>query len=572
MRARYKFGLWVLWLVLTGCAGANHPPQPPTKTGSLEPLRVDATQADLSQVAAPKDLVLVARAERLDNAAATLARWMNLPFDLRVLDTLGPGLSQTIIADAPIEAAVALAEASDTEVPQPHAVFSAGIASIDAGRKLFEKFGRRLEETSPGVWLTGDESPVACGLAQALGRAQVRIVCGDRRVDVETLLPYATRGLPLQAMGTSDLHIEVKLAPMRERYQQRLRQVKALAIPMALHELGFMDARISRPITDILYALGDEIIDVVDDMDNLAIDARIASDPERVDVTAALAFARAHSWSAQTLADARKRAASAPTLFFELPTDASMASFSSPHNPKSLDKLVHWLGSLLDGALSHIAVNAKVRDNLVRSTEQLNDAPSGPGVCAAAPAASNTSVTRDQDIVTKSMNAWQICATDQLPAAKLTAVLDAWVSVAADTAFRKFMGDKAIIFRRAVTPVGLPTGSAAYEAKLDVETIGRSLQKLLSDSEAPLNNCQEDCHRGQAVSAFNFHTRSARPKSRLVGFWYGCKACRVAFDLGEERRPRPHRCRARVSGAFPQCKCYCWRLSHGSAIRRALSQ
>jgi hypothetical protein len=490
-------------------------------------------------------LILVARAERLDRAIATLARWANLPFDVRMLDALGPGLSQTLLVDAPVEAAVALAESGDTEFSQPYAVFSAGIASVEAGRQMFEKFGRKLEETSSGVWFTVDQSPVACGLAPALGRAQARVVCGARRVDVESLLPYATRGLPLLAMGTSDLHIELKLAPMRERYGQQLRQGKAIAIPMAMHALGIGDARLSRPISEALAAIGDEIVDVIDDLDSIAIDSKIASNTEQIEVTNAVRFSGARSWSAQTLADTQKHAMPAPTLFFELPKDAGMATFVVPPNPKSLDKMIHGVGSLLDGALSHINVNPKARDNLIHSMEQLNDAPTGPRVCAVAPAASPADTLGQRDKFAEMMTTWQICAIDQMLAAKLTAPMDAWVNVAADRAFRKFVGEKAVTLRRRATPAGLPAGTVAYEAKLDWELLGRSLQKLVPNSESALNAAKKAAAEATRPSHFVF---IVVPDQARTWWGYGTDAKLVVSHLIQAKKSETDK----SLGAYPE--------------------
>jgi hypothetical protein len=368
-----------------------------------------------------------------------------------------------------------------------------------------------------------------------LGRAQVRVVCGARRVDVENLLPYATRGLPLLAMGTSDLHVEFQLAPIRERYGQRLRLIKAMAIPMALHELGISDPQVSRPVTDVLYALGDEIVDVIDDVDHLVLDARTAVDPERVDVTTALAFTRSHSWSAQTLADSAKRVAPAPALFFELPKDASMASFTAPPNPKALEKLVHRIGSLLDGALAHINVNAKVRDDLIRSLDQLNETRTGPAVCAAAPGASNANPKVDPDTLMESMPHWQLCAYDQQPAATFTAFLDAWARVAADSELRKILGDKALAFRRRAAPAGLPAGTVAYELHLDVDAIRGSLQRLVSDAGPASKAAKKDVN--EAKPAPRSILILVVPDGTRTWWGFGTDAKQVVAHLLFARKP-----------------------------------
>ncbi len=480
MRVRSLFGLGFCSLVFVGCGGAKPPAQAATPVAAA-PLRVESAKP-LTQVDAPKDLVLVARAEHLDQVVATIAHWMNLPFDLKMLDTLGPGLSQTLVVEAPVEAAVALADTGETEVPQPYAVFSAGISSLDAGRKLFEKFGRKLEETSPGVWLTTDESPVACGLAAALGRAQVRVVCGDRRVDVENLLPYATRGLPLLAMGTSDVHVELRVAPIRDRYQSRLRQIKALAIPMALHELGLTDARLSRPVTDILYALGDEVLDVVNDLDQITLDSKLVQNPDRVDLSTALAFTRAHSWSAQTLAAAAKTASPAPASFLELPRDSSMASYVTAQNPKSYENLVHRIVALMDGVLAHVNVNPKARDEFARSLDQFNASRTSSAACGAAPGSIDPGSPASKVNVLEAFSAWQVCAYDQQPTTAFTAVLDASARILADPNLRKVIDERALSFHKRAAGAGLPPATASYELTVDSTALVAAIAKIATNA------------------------------------------------------------------------------------------
>jgi hypothetical protein len=487
----------VLFSLIVGCGAPKQTTGQPAKAAPTGPLRVEKPQPDLSPVSAPKDLVLVGRAEHLDNAAATIARWMNLPFDMRMLDTLGAGLSQTLLADAPVEAAVALAEGGDTEVPQPYAVFSVGIASLDAGRTLLDKFGRKLEETTTGVWMTQDESPLTCAVAPAVGRASTRIVCGDRRVDVETLLPYVTRGLPLQAMGTSDVHIEVRLAPIRERYAQQLRQAKALAVPMALHELGISDTRLSRPITDALYALGDEVVDIIDDLDRIVLDSKLAEKTDHMDVSTTLDFTRAHSWSAQVLADAAKRMSAAPSSLNELPSDATLASYVGPQNPKTYEGPMRRLVALIDGTLAHLEISSKLRDELARSLDQFNQARTSTGACGAVPNTGDMMADGKIDAL-QSFTPWQVCVYDQQPLAASAAVLDATAKITADAAFRKAIGARALSFRRVGTVAGLPTGSVGYELKLDSEALVDDLSRLLSGTSAPKTKAKPG-HTGKAA-------------------------------------------------------------------------
>ncbi len=464
-------------IVLTSCAKPTQPPVAPP-TPAPAPLKVEQAP-DLSPVPAPKDLVLVARAERFEQATTTIARWMNLPFDIRMLDQLGPGLSQTLKTDAPIEVAVAMADGTDVEVSQPYAVFSVGVTSLEAGHQLFEKFERHMEQSSPGVWMTVDESPVTCAVAASVGRAQARVVCGERKIDVQNLLSFATRGLPLQDMGTADVRVELKLAPIRERYGSKLKQGKALAVPLILHELGISDARLSRPVTDILYALGDEVVDVIDDLDRVLIDARLAQSPDRVDVTTTFDFTHAHSWVAQAAADAGKHAGPAPASFFELPRDAKMASYMNSQNPKMYEGLVHHMSSLIDGLLAHVNVNSKARDDLARSLDQVNQVRFSGASCGGVPGEGSVDADGKLDLLA-SYGPWYVCAYDQQPAASITGLFDATSMVFDDRQFRKAFDAKAVSLKRQAAAAGMPAGTVAYEFALDSEAMAKNLKKLMT--------------------------------------------------------------------------------------------
>jgi hypothetical protein len=407
---------------------------------------------------------------------------MGLPFDMRMLDSLGPGLSKTLVLNAPIEGVVVLADGTDAELAQPNAVFSAGLSSVEAGRTMFEKFGRKLEELSPGIWITTDASPMACAIAPALGRAPVRLVCGDRRIDVENLLPYATRGLPLRAMGTADAHVELITAPLRERYGQRVRQGKAMAVPLALGWMGISDTRISRPLTDILYALGDEVVDIMDDLDRIALDVQFVPGQEQLEISGSVSFARAHSWVAQVSADTAKRAAPAPAIFFDMPSDAGTATFVVPNNPRMLETIAHRLEALADGALAHFDVNQKLRDEFARSFDQYASQTLG-GACSEGAPAADDAKTRQASMF-NTLSAWQVCAYDALQPSVITNLIDSGAKLAGDKKLKQVLGEGSISVQRLAAPRALPKGSSVYELKVNAEAIEAALRKLGSKSTA----------------------------------------------------------------------------------------
>ncbi len=285
-------------------------------------------------------------------------------------------------------------------------------------------------------------------------------------------------------MGTFDAHIEVRLAPIRERYAQQLRQAKALAVPMVLHELGISDIRLSRPITDALYALADEVVNFVDDLDRIVIDSKLAEKPDHVDVSTTLDFTRAHSWSAQALADAAKRMSAAPSSFNDLPSDATLASYVGPQSPKTYEGPLRRLIALVDGSLAHLDVSPKLRDEFARSLDQFNQARTSTGACGAVPNTGDMAADGKIDLL-QSFTPWQVCIYDQQPLAASAAVLDACTKIAADAGFRKPFNPRSLSFRRLGTVAGLPAGSVGYELKMDSEALLDDLSRLFSGTSAP---------------------------------------------------------------------------------------
>jgi len=369
--------------------------------------------------------------------------------------------------------------------------------------------------------MTSEDSPIACAVAAAAGRAQARVVCGDRKVDVETLLPYATRGLPMQAMGTSDLHVDIMLSPIRERYEAKLRQAKALGVPLALHALGITDSRLSRPITEILYALGDEIVDVVDDLDRISLDSRLEKSPDRVDIWTTLDFGRAHSWTAQALADTGKRSAPPAPSFFELPRDSSLASYVGPQNPKLYENILHRLNSLIDGSLGHINVGQKVRDQFSREVESLYSTRTSSGACGAVPAEGEIDVKSEKKDLLGTFSPWQVCIYDQALPPSMTGTFDALIKIVADPSFRKAVDAKTLAFKRTPAGAGMPQGTVAYELSVDSSALVKSLGEVAS---------------GKPSTKSKAKATPDKPNIQKIYFYVAPDANRWLFGMGRDSK------------------------------------
>jgi hypothetical protein len=232
----------------------------------------------------------------------------------------------------------------------------------------------------------------------------------------------------------------------------------------------------------MLYALGDEVVDVIDDLDRISIDAQLASSPDRVDVSTRVSFTRARSWVAQAIADSAKRAAPAPAAFFDLPDDSGIATYVAASNPRVFETVAHRIELLADGVLAHFEVNQKAREEFVRSLDQYASHPWGGACGEGAPTPSLDPDKRGEANIFSTLNAWQVCAYDALPAAVLTNVLDSGGKLVADKKVRQLIGDGSVSVRRRAAGSAFPAGASVYEVKINTAAIEAAVEKWGSKS------------------------------------------------------------------------------------------
>ena len=253
-------------------------------------------------------------------------------------------------------------------------------------------------------------------------------------------------------------------------------------------------------------------VDLGRDLDRILIDSRIAQSPDRVDVSTTFDFAHAHSWLAQAAADAGKHSGPAPSVFFELPRDSKMASYMSGQDPKMFEGIVHRLSALFDGALSHLTVNEKVRNELSRSLDQINTARFSAAACGGVPGEGGGASKFD---ILASYGPWYVCVYDQQPLSSITGVFDATSKVFNDPAFRNVFNSKSVSFAKHPAPAGLPTGSVAYELALDSEAFAKAVMKLVGDGAGKSANKDQKKPDKAAPSKLTIYVVPDGPRTLL---------------------------------------------------------
>jgi hypothetical protein len=474
-----KRGSLALSLVLVGACGGT---QPPPATPETQPTGPGATIAqpstvapDLTPVQAPADLIAFGRLANPGDTVDTTAAWAKFPVDVRrLLQKNEPELSQLLVLEAPVEFAVALDPNGRGDFPQPFAVVSVGMSNVEGTVDFAKHQGASVRMVAPGVYRIDKGHGPSCAVAASVGKAPARLVCGDRPEDLDALLPYATRGLPNEAMGDADLHIELRSEPFRKRYTKELRQLKTLATPFVLREMSLDSPRFDRALADAVHGLTDEVLALVDDVDRVAIDARMQKGAGVVDATVSMKFKGSGSWTVQTILESAKRAKGIPDAFWRLPEDTDVASYGIAASAKRYEPIRRTLSELVDGALEHEHIPAKVRDqigDLLQDTWNTEGAmvyAHGDLPPAASGATADDMATRER---IRSQVGWYVAAVDE-KSTKYKPYFDKIVKLYNDAQLRNLLDKRAHVKKSELPRLvarggkGLPAGSTVYELTL----------------------------------------------------------------------------------------------------------
>jgi len=326
---------------------------------------------DLSPVAAPADLIALARFKKPQTAIETVAAWANFPYKLQdVLPSELKGLQSVIAWDAPLEAAVAIDPLGEGKVSEPLAVVSLGLTSLDGALDFARSKGQSVRRLRAGVYRVGDSDQISCAAGVALGSAPARLVCGHRPHDVDGLFNYATRGLSNEPLPNVDFQLEARLSPIKKKYQAELGSARLLA-GFLLREVQVDNPRFDRALSDVAYSLIDEATAVVHDLDKVRIDGTLDGAKNVLNARFDLKFAGQKSWLVQSSIETLSMVQPAPDLFWQMPADSSQASFTVGWKPGRLKPIGKTLAELVDGYLESQKTPATLRNQASKTLELL---------------------------------------------------------------------------------------------------------------------------------------------------------------------------------------------------------
>lgn len=299
----------------------------------------------------PADVVLVARIARPRLFVETLTKWSNLPLRLEdLLPDQARNLASAVMWEAPIETVVALDNFGEGKVPPPLIVGSIGLKSLEAGLNAADAMQMPTRRVAPGVYRFGDFGSTSCAMAAAVGSAPARLVCGDGVKDVDTLLPYMTRGLPSEPQTDTDLELVAMAKPIQERYGHDVNGLRLLA-GVALREAALDVPRFDRALSDAIYGSVDETINLFGDLEQVRLEARLDATRNVVLGSAELRLKSDTSWVAGTIA--ATKATAIPAGLPRIPPEATLAAYSAGMPAERYVAIARILGELGEGFLEH---------------------------------------------------------------------------------------------------------------------------------------------------------------------------------------------------------------------------
>jgi hypothetical protein len=348
----------------------------------------------MSEVAEPKNLVGIVRWKSPEATLATIHAWTGIKLNAAQLasEAIDKSVASAISFDAPVDAAIALDERGGDGFA-PLTAFAIGVRSMDAARAAAKDLGA-VTEIGPSEYKINlrhgkrKKDKPFCVLSASVGAAPARFVCGERERDVDGLRAYMTRTLPKRDFGPSDLHFEVRVAPVVDTYSELINQGLHMGAALLPRKLQIGEPSFDRAIDRMAAGLSDEIGAIAHDVDTLTFDLSMA--PDKATTSTTLRLKGQTSWSAGNFASMAARSAPPPPMFWRLPASSTAALYQYPAEARRFEAVRNTVGELLDGWLQHDGMAAADRAALKALLEEkfLVDAPvvAGLGAFAAADA------------------------------------------------------------------------------------------------------------------------------------------------------------------------------------------
>jgi hypothetical protein len=345
----WSSSVWVA-LSLVACGPKQEAKAPPPKPVAITPTVVEEPP-DLSPVKRPAEVVLVGRIARPRLLTETLTKWSSLPMRLEdLIPSDARPLAKVVKWEAPVETLVALDAFGEGKAPPPLVIGSVGLTSLEDALGAADAMQMPTHKLAPGIYRVGDFPNVSCALAASVGAAPARLVCGRGTKDVDLLLPYATRGLPIEPQTGADFELVIDAKPIQERYGRDVAGLRLLA-GVGVRTIALDQPKFDRALSDAVYGVVDETINLLADLDQIRLEARIDAARNVLTASSELKLRGESSWVAGSIAATKP--AAVPATLPRLPPGATMACYNPVMPAERYAAIGRILGDLAEGYLEH---------------------------------------------------------------------------------------------------------------------------------------------------------------------------------------------------------------------------
>lgn len=361
---RFRVAAACISLSCWGCGPKPEAKPPAAKPIAAAPPAVVETP-DLSPVKRPAEVVVLGHIARPRLLVDTITKWSNVPVKPEDLipESARP-LGRAVLWEAPVDMVVAID--NEGKMPPPLVVGTVGLKSLDEALSAAESMQMPTRKLAPGVYRVGDFPDASCAVAVSLGAAPARLVCGRGPKDVDALLPYATRGLPSEPQTGADLELTLSAAPIQERYGRDVAALRLFA-GMAIREIALDSPRFDRALSDAVYGLVDETINLFNDLDQIRIESRIDAARNVLTGSAELRLKGNSSWVAGSIAAVKPQPI--PASLPRIPPGATLAGYNPPLPAERYSAISRILGELAEGLLEHEKLPAATRKRVRHMTD-----------------------------------------------------------------------------------------------------------------------------------------------------------------------------------------------------------
>jgi hypothetical protein len=482
----------------SGCGGAPAATQAPAAPKPEAMVASPPPPPDLSPVPDPQTLVVSGRAARVGASLAVVHAWSKLPMpqseqvtELVTSEAIGP----LVDLDQPIDFAVAVGgsgpkmrelTAISAAVKDPDRVKAAlseryKLVPGDNGALLIQGLGKRAakdDDDDDGTPDAVGDAERTCELAPAYGAVPVRMVCAFSPNALTELGPWLTR-TATRAATTADLHVDVRMAPLKATLSGQKRFLGILAGGLLGGRSGMGGLR------DLVSGVAGDVADFALDLDTATLDLTL-SDPG-ANATLTMKLGGRTSELGRLATAHPERSGPAPAAFWQLPGDADLAFFDRGVDDAALAKGRELVVKLAGDELTDIGVKDADRKAIVDALGKLASpaplvyasgldaaqvkkaAAAEKGLGTQADAAERGEARR---AMAQALLGWRIAELDE-PSAKFTAALKelaaAWSKPAVVAAYRaKSKDEPAPSLHVAPLPKGVALAAGTQHYLLEV--------------------------------------------------------------------------------------------------------